>query len=202
MVFLVSDGYSQRFDINAGRNFSNFRYSDANGNSDTNLTYKKGLFYSLGYGRQLGQRHLLRPEVYFIEAGADSKIFGEPIAYRLSYVGFASSWAYEIVDQSRYALSSGIGIGYEHLLKGTQTVGSERYDLMKEKALKSNDINVSMIASGRFMITESMFFNLEYRFRYGLTQIENAGQGETTHNIGHLVSLGLSFNLSETPKQP
>ena len=202
IIFSFSDGFAQRFEICAGRNFSIFKYEDASGNTDTNLTYRKGLFYSLGYVKQVGSRHLISPDVYFIEAGADSKILGEPMEYRLSYVGLAVSYAYEIVDRNRYSFSSGVAAGYDHLLKGTQSVGREQYDLLKEKALKPNDLNLSLLAAGRFMITESMFFTLEYRFRYGLTQIENSNQGETTHNMGHLASIGLSFNLSETPKQP
>jgi hypothetical protein len=196
LAFMKADGQALRqFNLNIGQQFSSFKYQDAGGNKDTNLTFRKGAFYSIGLGFDLGKRHQIRPEIYFTASGANSKFVDIPVEYNLNYLGINAGYLYKIISKERFAVNTGIGLSFDRLLEATQSVGFVEYDLLEEKLLKPWDYHISWSALGRFMITPSMFLNLEYRYRYGLIQIENSGEGENAHNIGHLAIIGLSFEL-------
>ena len=185
----------QQFNLNFGKQYSSFLYSDANGNTDTNLTYRSGNFYAASVGLKLNERNFLRPEINFVEAGAQSEFLETPIYYNLNYLGMNCSYLFSLLNKERFSLSTGASLGFDYLLKGEQLVGNTRYNLKENNALKTWDMNCAALTSGRFMATENLFLVCEYRFRYGLNQIEKADASEKTHNIGHLITLGLSFNL-------
>jgi hypothetical protein len=185
----------QQVNFNAGKSFSSFVYKDANGNKDENLTYRSGNTYNLSIGLALGSKHLVRPEIQYSEMGAKSSFLDAPVDWKLNYLGVGASYLYKLLNKETISLSPGLIIGYDYLLKGEQTVGTTRYNLNQNDALKMWDLNAGLLLNSRFKVTESLYLNFEYRFNMGLNQIEKQDQGEKSRNIGHKALLGLSFNL-------
>ncbi len=185
----------QQVNFNAGKTFSSFLYTDANGNKDENLSYRSGNTYNLSIGLGFGSKHLLRPEIQYSELGATSSFLDAPLDWKLNYLGVGATYLYKALNKETISLSPGVIVGYEYLLKGEQTVGNTRYDLNQLDAIKTWDLNTGLLLNSRFKVTESLYLNFEYRFNIGLNQIENQDQGEKSKNIGHKALLGLSFNL-------
>jgi hypothetical protein len=191
----AQDGKLQQINFNAGKTFSSFLYKDADGNKDENLSYRSGNNYNLSIGLGLGSKHLIRPEIQYSELGAKSSFLDAQVDWKLNYLGVGASYLFKVIDKETISLSPGAVIGYDYLLKGEQTIGSARYNLTENDALKAWDLNAGLLLNGRFKVTESLYLNLEYRFNMGLNQIEKQDKGEKTKNIGHKALLGLSFNL-------
>lgn len=185
----------QQVNFNVGKSFSSFLYKDATGNKDENLGYRSGNTYNLSVGLGFGSKHLLRPEIQYSELGAKSSFLDAPVDWKLNYLGVGASYLYNVLNKETISLSPGVNIGYDYLLKGEQTVGSTRYNLNQNDALKAWDLNAGLLLNSRFKVTESLYLNFEYRFNMGLNQIEKQDQGEKSKNIGHKAQLGLSFNL-------
>jgi hypothetical protein len=185
----------QQVNFNAGRTFTSFLYKDANGSKDENLGYRSGNTYSLNIGLGFGTKHLVRPEIIYSELGAKSSFLDAPVDWKLNYLGVGASYLYKLIDKETISVSPGAMIGYDYLLKGEQTIGSTRYNLNQNEALKAWDLNAGLLLNSRFKVTESLFLNFEYRFNMGLNQIEKQDQGEKSKNIGHRALIGLSFNL-------
>jgi hypothetical protein len=170
-------------------------YKDANGNKDENLGYRSGNTYNLSIGLGFGSKHLVRPEIQYSEMGATSSFLDAPVDWKLNYLGMGATYLYKVLNKETISLSPGVNIGYDYLLKGEQTVGSTRYNLNQNDALKAWDLSAGILLNSRFKVTESLYLNFEYRFNMGLNQIEKQDQGEKSKNIGHKALLGLSFNL-------
>lgn len=185
----------QQVNFNAGRTFSSFLFEDEDGNKDQNLSYRSGNTYNLSIGLGFGTKHLVRPEILYSELGAKSSFLDAPVDWKLNYLGVGASYLFKIIDKETISLSPGAMIGYDYLLRGEQTIGSARYNLAENDALKAWDLNAGLLLNSRFKVTESLFLNFEYRFNLGLNQIEKQDQGEKSRNIGHRALIGLSFNL-------
>lgn len=181
--------------FNAGRTFSSFLYKDLDGNKVENLSYRSGNTYNLSVGLGFGSKHLLRPEIQYTELGAKSSSTDTPVDWKLNYLGVGASYLYKVINNGNISLSPGAVIGYDYLLKGEQTIGSLRFNLNENNALKAWDLNAGLLLNSRFKVTESLYMNFEYRFNMGLNQIEKEDQGEKSKNIGHRALVGLSFNL-------
>ena len=185
----------QQVNFNVGKSFSSFLYKDANGNKDENLSYRSGNTYNLSVGLGFGAKHLLRPEIQYSEMGAKSSFLDAPVDWKLNYLGVGAGYLFKLLNKESISLSPGVIVGYDYLLKGEQTIGSTRYNLYQNGALKVWDINAGLMLNSRFKVTESLYLNFEYRFNMGLNQIEKQDQGEKSKNIGHKALVGLSFNL-------
>jgi hypothetical protein len=185
----------QQVNFNIGKTFSSFLYKDVIGNKDENLGYRSGNTYNLSIGLGFGSKHLVRPEIQYSEMGAKSSFLDAPVDWKLNYLGIGATYLHKLLNKETISLSPGVIVGYDYLLKGEQTVGSTRYNLNQNDALKAWDLNAGLLLNSRFKVTESLYLNFEYRFNMGLNQIEKQDQGEKSKNIGHKALLGLSFNL-------
>lgn len=185
----------QQVNFNVGKTLSSFLYKDADGNKDENLGFRSGNTYNLSVDLGFGLKHLLRPEIIYSELGAKSSFMDVLVDWKLNYFGFGASYLYKYIDRESIAISPGAIIGYDYLLKGEQTIGSERYNLNKNDALKTWDLSLGILLNSRFKVTDSFYLNFEYRFNIGLNQIEKKDQGEKSKNIGHKALVGLSYNL-------
>jgi hypothetical protein len=186
----------QHLNFSYGKTFTGFYYENAMGQKDENLSLSSGNAYALSLGMRLGERHQLRPEILYSEAGAKSEFLNDPISWKLNYIGFRASYLFHVFNKSNFSISPGVIIGYDYLLKGDQFIGNTKYDLKETDALKAWDLNAGALLSGRFKVTESLSIIAEYRYNLGLNQIEKKDEGERTKNFAHKALIGLSFNIS------
>ena len=127
--------------------------------------------------------------------GAKSNDVQLPIEWKLNYLGVGASYLIDALTTENIRVSPGLAFGMDYLLKGEQTIGTDRYNLNEDEVLKPWNLNASAMFNTRFKVTESFAIFMEYRYIIGLNQIEKQDIGEKTRNMAHRALAGLSFNL-------
>lgn len=183
--------------FNMGKTLSTFMYADANGNPNESLSTRSGASYSLNVGLQLGSKHLLKPELIYQEMGAKSSVNNTLNEWILNYFGAGVGYYYTTLQKAAFSLSPGVVVNANYMISGEQVIGNNRFNIVDQKLLKPLDVVSSVALNARFKVTDNMHVNFDYRYGFGLLDIENieGDESEKTRNTGHLASLGLSFNL-------
>lgn len=197
ILFGSSSIFSQkdvRLNLFYGKNATNFIFKEGSTNKAT--TYSFGDYYGLSLGIKVAPRHSLRPEINFYRAGANSTFNGIPLNWKLDYLGIGSAYLVKIVgkDSAKFNLSTGAFFSLDYLLKGKQSIGINNYNIIRENSLERYNITSAILLNGSYKVTESLFLNFEYRFNFGLNNIEK-DQNEKTRNIGNTGAIGISFKL-------
>jgi hypothetical protein len=175
-----------------GKNTTKFLY--AFGSETKPKQWVNGNSYSLNVNLELAPKHFLRPEVNYYQAGAKSNVDNLALGWKLNYLGLGCGYAYKVISQKTISLLTGASFGLDFMTKGEQTIGNERYSIIDNEALKRLNIGSNVFANAKFKVTETLYLQFEYRFGYGLNQIEK-DSGEKTRNISNTAFIGLSFKL-------
>ena len=205
-LFVVPLAFSQskltpdNFNVFGGLSYSNFLFERSDGNTGPKFNYSSGKTFGLNISYRFKTRHYLRPELMIHQAGSASLYGGNDIIWKLNYSSLNCSYLYKIIDQEnnfRYAIYTGVGMGFDYLLGGTQTINKLGYDLNETDAFKKWDVRTSILIKGKYNINPSFHIGLEYRFGVGLNQIENKDSeaGQKTRNIGHIGALLFGFDF-------
>ena len=183
--------------FNIGKTFTSFMYEDSEGNANENLSSRSGTSYSLNLGFKLGAKHMLRPEVMYQQSGAKSTVNNAPLEWSLNYIGAGVGYLYTALEKESFSLSPGLVLNANYMMSGEQSIGTNRFNITEQDLLKPIDIMASLTLNSRFKVTDNLYINFDYRYGFGLMDIENieGDENEKTRNIGHMASLGLSFNL-------
>tara|TARA_B100001287_G_scaffold778_1_gene608 strand:- start:663 stop:1316 length:654 start_codon:yes stop_codon:yes gene_type:complete len=200
---IVTNIYAQdekcltQLNINFGKTFTTFIYGNNSSNADLNINFTTGNSYTLDLGFQLGDKHMLHPEVRYQQYGAQSTVDNTPISWRLNYLGAGLGYFYSALTTDFMSIAPGLVFNANYMVSGEQTFGTLRFDIKEDELLKPVDVVTSIALNSRFKVTEYLFINFEYRFGISLTEIENenGNNDEKTRNLGHIAALGLSFNL-------
>lgn len=173
---------SFQFENSAGEKYGNYQYAALNNfGANFNLT---------------ADRHVLRPSLGFRQGGAKTTIETIPIDWKLNYLDLSVGYLFKVLDTERLAISPGVALYGGYLMNGEQNVGDMRFPLAETEALKPFDFGVQGIVNGCFNVNEQLAISLEYRFGYGIAQIENDLQPQTANNIYHALVLGIGFRLN------
>ena len=178
-------------------------YEDAVGNTNENLNYRSGTSYSLNLGFKLGKKHMLRPELIYQQLGAKSYVDNTIVEWSLNYLGTGVGYLYKLLEkegflgQESFTFSPGLVLNANYMMNGEQTIGVNRFNITEQDLLKSFDIMIGLTLNSRFKVSDNFSINLDYRYGFGLMDIENieGDENEKTRNLGHMASLGLSYNL-------
>ena len=197
IFFAYSYVFSQkdvRFNLFYGKNAANFLYQDGLSRSPTQFVL--GDYYALSIGIKATPRQTFRPEINFYQAGAKSSFNGVPLNWKLNYIGAGFAYLVKIVgkDSALFNLSTGAFLSLDYLTSGNQSIGFDNYDVVKENIFEKYTITSSFLLNGTYKVTDLLFLNFEYRFNFGLKNIEKDIH-ETTKNIGNTGSIGISFKL-------
>ena len=175
-----------------GKNATKFLYQFG---SETKPTqFVNGNAYSLNIGINLSEKHTLRPELNLYQAGAKTTVDDLPLNWKLTYLGVGCGYLYNVLNKNTISLSPGAVVGVDYMTQGEQTIGVNRYDVIENNYLKKLNVSAGLLLNSRFKVTETLFLSFEYRFNFGLNQIEIDSE-EKTRNIGNTALIGLSFKL-------
>ncbi|MEX1192570.1 MAG: outer membrane beta-barrel protein [Brumimicrobium sp.] len=179
-----------------GKNISSFIYKDNTNQKDEQLKYN--MLNSFGVSLSLeSDKHQLRPELMYRQAGARSDFKGLPLKWQMNYIDLSVGYLYEAARLGIFSLSPGIALNAGYMISGEQYIGDERLSITEEKSMDRFEVGFQGIANVRAFLTEKFTLSLEYRFGTGITQIENAVNDQKTRNIYHGVLLGIGFSLKQ-----
>lgn len=188
-------------ELTFGNTYSSFQFKNSAGEKVDNYQYA-GL-NNLGVNFNLtADRHVLRPSLGMRQGGAKTTIEGIPVDWKLNYIDLSFGYLYKALKTDRLELSPGLALYGGYLLNGDQTVGDMRFPLAETEAIKPFDFGVQGIVNARYNVNDFFAVALEYRYGYGIAQIENDIKPQTANNVYHGISLGLAFTLKQPKNKP
>jgi len=187
-----------------GVNFSKFQFTNSAGQIDRDYEYIRGANYGLSFIIAKGY-HQFRPELSFHKGGARYIYNSIPITWETSYFSAHMAYMYNIVrsrydftgrgNAAPYSIRLGLAFGFNYLTAGTQSVGENKISLTGTNAISRFDVNVSPLVTFGVRLTNLLAFNIEYRFNYGMLQIERNSPTQKTHNLYHSLLVAIYHKL-------
>lgn len=197
LAFSQEESKVQFLEFSAGKTHSTLLFKDDAGVKNENISYKTGNTANFSLGIKLADKHILRPELNYMELGAIGDFSSVPVTWKLNYLGIGTSYLYEIIGHKKFGLRAGALFRFDYLTKAQQTIGVVRYNLNEENALKKVTIHSSLVLNPSYAISDNTAIFGEYRFGLGLMQIEKEEQlvNQKTRNLAQSLSVGLRINL-------
>lgn len=184
--------------VKGGPTFSTFLFRNSESDRDESLKHLNTSYFGVSYDMLFGEKHLIRPEIAYKQAGARSDLNNIPLRWELNYLDINVSYSFQLYAWEKVQLYMGLGPAMSILMGGEQQIGDRVYDVVEEESLKRIDFGVNFMAHSKFLISENLYLTLEYRYGLGILQIEsNVDQPDeqTSRNRYHAVLAGLAFNL-------
>ena len=182
-------------ELTFGNTYSSFQFKNSAGEKEGNYQYAGLNNFGVNFNLT-ADRHMLRPSLGMRQGGAKTTIEGIPVDWKLNYIDLSFGYLYKALKTDRLELSPGLALYGGYLLNGDQTVGDMRFPLAETEAIKPFDFGVQGMVNTRLNINKQFALSLEYRFGYGLAQIENDLKPQTANNIYHALVLGIGFKLN------
>jgi hypothetical protein len=197
LTFSQGDSKVQFIEFSAGKTHSTLLFKDDAGVKNENISFKSGNTANLSLGIALAEKHMLRPELNYMEVGAIGDFASVPVTWKLNYLGLGTSYLYEIIGKENFSLRAGALVRFDYLMKAQQTIGIQRYNLNQEQALKRASIFSSLVVNPSYSISENTAIFGEYRFGMGILQIEKEEllDNQKTRSLSQSLSVGLRINL-------
>lgn len=196
LASLSSHAQEPSLTLEASQLVSTFKFIDSNDNKQ-NSDYQS-IFtgaYGVGYRNILDNNMILKAGIGKRNGGANYVYDNTNYSWRLEYLEAKIGGGYMLKRRvfSPYAV---INAYYGHLLRGTQILNNEEFNITKSGILKRSDFGLIGNIGINFSISSFISAYAEGLYLFGLSNIEQ-DSGQTTSNRGYGISLGLSFNLTE-----
>lgn len=198
-VFFISlSGMAQEssLTIEASQLVSTFKFIDSD-NNKLNSDYQS-IFtgaYGIGYRNIFENNIMLKAGLGKRNGGANYVYDDANYSWRLEYAELKVGGGYMMKRRvfSPYAV---LNVYYGHLLRGTQVLNNEEFNITESDILKKSDFGLIGNLGINFKISNFVSAYAEGLYLFGLSNIEEDSD-QTTSNRGYGISLGLSFNLTE-----
>lgn len=195
-ISLSSKAQEPSFTIEASQLVSDFKFVNSD-NVKQNPDYQT--VFTGSYG--IGYRNIFRNNVIFKaglgkrNGGANYVYDGMNYSWRLEYAEAKIGGGYILKRRvfSPYFVLNGY---YGYLLRGTQILNNEEFNITKSGILKKSDFGIIGNIGLNFNISNFISAYAEGLYLYGLGNIEK-DSGQTSANRSYGITLGLSFNLTE-----
>jgi hypothetical protein len=197
VVLVGFNAFSQKMDLDAvnlvgGLNFANFTFKDSQNHKDKQLKYQ--LYSAFGINVDIkGGRHIIRPEILFRQAGAQTSVNGTHVNWKMNYINVNFNYLVAVFEGKKFSIQPGVGIGIAYMMNGRQDIGENRLNIINEKSMRRFELNAMGVFNATAHLTPSFNLGLEYRFGIGLNQIESDINSQKTRNLYHGIMLNLGF---------
>ncbi|MEX1193021.1 MAG: outer membrane beta-barrel protein [Brumimicrobium sp.] len=179
-----------------GKQFTSFMFKDSMSQKDETMQYQ--MYNSFGVNAEftLDEKHTIRPEILFRQAGAKTTVNQMDVSWKMNYFSVNFGYLYSVFKNKLFEIQPGIGIGAGYMMNGEQVIGAQRLSIVKEESMTRFEFGAHGIANFKAFVSKSMFISLEYRFGMGINQIENEDNDQQTRNIYHGALLGIGISLN------
>ncbi|PKR80042.1 hypothetical protein CW751_11785 [Brumimicrobium salinarum] len=182
-----------------GKQFSTFAFKNSNDEKDKTLKYQ--MYNAFGANAVFkNERHMIRPELMFRQAGARTTFNEVQINWKMNYLNLNVGYLYSILDGRVFSIQPGVAISAGYMLNGEQEIGQTRLDIVEEESMTRFEVGAIGMVNASAQITPTFSIGLEYRFGIGLNHIENDINDQITRNLYHGAMLNLGFSLQTLNK--
>lgn len=180
-------------ELNAGINYSSFLFTNSDGERDQQYDFASRSNFGVNFILSKN-KHIFRPSLNMRQGGAQTTLDNKSVNWKTNYVDVSVAYLYRVLNLERFSIAPGIGFYGGYMLNGYQNIGTTRYSLTDQEALNPIDFGLQGVSNFTLQVTESFTFGLDYRFGYGLAQIEE-DEGQKTSNMYHSVLLGIGIKF-------
>ena len=196
LISLSSNAQESGLTIEASQLVTTFKFVNSD-NMKQNSDYQS-IFtgsYGIGYRNIFDNNIILKASLGKRNGGANYVYDGMNYSWRLEYADAKIGGGYILKRRvfSPYVVLNGY---YGHLLRGTQILNNEEFNITKSGILKKSDFGIIGNIGLNFSISHFVSAYAEGLYLYGLSNIEK-DSGQKTSNRGYGITLGLSFNLTD-----
>jgi hypothetical protein len=176
--------------------FSTFKFVDSNGNTDKDYSPNIGNAFNLGYLHTLKSGLMFGGNIGLRKAGASKEVDGVNLIWNYQYAEAKLGIGY-VLNIWRIKPYLLISPYYSDLLKATETIGGNSYDLKKDNAVSSSDFGLIASAGVRAKLSDFISMYSSYNQIYGMKNIEITPT-QKTYNRGFSISLGIAFTITKS----
>jgi len=192
--------YSQQLYLETGKSISSFNYTDSNGNSIENLQSKSNTYLNMGYRDNLNHDKTL-----FINIGLSYSDYGaigsDPILehffeWDASFLGLQTGLDFRVFRLRDFSFYIKGRATVEHLIRGTQTINNQVFNLVGEKQFNNNIFFLKVGFGMQYPISRSTSVFANYFFgKTVLIDQSKTPDQETLKFNNHQLGIGLIINL-------
>lgn len=192
-LFLTTSSIAQsRVTFDAGQVFSNYKFIDAEGNTENKFTNNIGGCFSLGYQYALNNGLFIRANIGMRKAGASIIINETNVTWEVQYADANLGLGY-MVNKWRVKPYISASPYFGYILNAHQTIGPDTYDIKKNKSMKTSDYGVFFSPGVKVDLSNVIAFYAEYKYILGLQNLESSEQ--KSFNRGFSINLGISVTI-------
>jgi outer membrane protein W len=175
--------------VDFGQNFTNFKYTDAQGNENDSFESNFSNSLNVGYSYYLKQGIFFSSKIGYRKAGASYVFDDFNYKWNLNYTDFKLGIGYERDLGPLYAHFSVQGYaGY--LFKAEQILHNTERDMLEDETLEEWDFGLFFTPGVSYAINEKVHIGLDFNYMLGLSNIETDKNQETFNTL-----MGSSVNL-------
>ena len=187
---------AQQIVAEVGRNTCSFDYADSEGNALKDLYPQAHLSFALGYRGSLGERFHYTGQLLFNHYGSEAAVpeLATRLVWDMEYLGLGLAMDGELFRKKGIILLLRAAAEPQFMLKGTQTINEQLYDLKGVEQFDKPFLFLRGGAGMNYCADERTVITLRYMYGRGLP-MGSSSDGESLDLVTSTVSLGLLWNL-------
>lgn len=180
--------------VEASQMFTNFKFTDSEGNQDKEYTSNLSGAYHVGYRYDLDNGVVVQANVGMRTAGASLLYDNSNYNWDLQYVDvrLGVGYLYDMNGIKPYLMVSPY---YGQLLKANQLLNNENFDLKASGELQTNDFGVFLSPGVQFDVSDYISVYSQFDYMMGLQNLETNTNGQQSQNVAMAISVGAVFAL-------
>lgn len=182
--------------IDASQLITNFNFTDSEGNRDDSYKPLYTGAYNFGYSYYSDFGMFITFSAGMRKAGATMVYDASNYNWDLQYGQLKLGTGYEF-GAGRLKPYLGVSFYYAILLKASQTLNNEDFDIIDSGAVKTSDYGLYFTPGVKFMISDAISLYTEYSYLMGLNNIETGSDGQISKVAAHVMTIGLAFTFNE-----
>ena len=198
LCIISMPSYSQlQLNLSGTQYYTNFNFTDANGERDDRYIGKFTGGYRIGYTITSKSGLYFQNSIGMRKAGASYNINNSNVDYDFQYafIELGLGYHYKFNTYNSYGFYASLSPYYGHLTRGTQRILDENYDVRKSKDVSVNDFGINTKAGMIIPLALKLDLNVGLEHLYGISNLESEGSGQEAKNYGYGVSAGITFSI-------
>lgn len=165
--------FSQQAYFNIGRNFTNYDFTNSEGNGNENINGSSGVAYEIGYAFDIGYKWTISTGITLNEFNATGGDLTNNYSWNTNYIGAQGMLRYKILGGRRtnFNLNLNGGLNLNHIVSGTQKINGQVFELACQKEFKGIFLQPILGLDAKYFITRELALGMGYHLskNYGLT---------------------------------
>jgi hypothetical protein len=196
-IVFCSNGFAQQAFVEIGTVSTMFDYQDSDGNTVENLYPKNYFNYALGYRMPISKRFYIAGSIVHNTYGTHGSDLQRDKLYEweVAYLGFAFDVDGEIIQKGPLRVLARAGISPQFLIRGTQILGEQVYDLKGVEQFDQPFVFFRGGAAVHYCLDGNIALTANYRYGKGFpmggaNDTESLRLNSSAFSLGILLSLG------------